>query len=92
MSDASRKAHEDLVSVYTAADEMEARMVQEVLARAGIESAINAEVTPGLFPAKVGDIAQQDILVLESAADEARRIIAELPGPAPIPPEDSTQG
>ena len=54
-------------------------MVQEVLASAGIESMINAEVPPSLFPMNLGNLARKDILVTESAAAEAARLLAELP-------------
>jgi hypothetical protein len=56
---------------------MEARMVQELLANAGIESTINAEVAPGLFPSSFGKLARHDILVLESDEAEARNVISD---------------
>jgi hypothetical protein len=70
-----------LVSVYTAENEMQARMLQELLRNNGIESTINAEFAPGIYPASSGDVAEQQILVIESAADEAKRILSELPDP-----------
>ncbi len=70
-------ARNELVKVYTAADEMEARMVQELLLNAGIESMLNARVAPGLFPSTWGDLARQDILVFAARAEEAKKIIAE---------------
>jgi hypothetical protein len=85
------RSQQKLVSVYSAANEMEARMMQEVLANAGIESAINAEFAPGIYPASLGQWARQEILVIESAAEEARRILSELPGPAPNPTDDPPQ-
>lgn len=81
MTTPNNPAQQKLVKVYTAANEMEARMVQEVLSDAGIQSAINAEFAPGIYPAMMGDLARQDILVLESAAPEAERILSELPEP-----------
>jgi Putative prokaryotic signal transducing protein len=79
-----------LVKVYSAANEMEARMLQEVLAHAGIKSTINAEFAPGIYPSMMGDWARQDILVIESAAAEAERILSELPGfEAPEEGEDT---
>ena len=74
-------SQQKLVRVFSTQDEMEARMVQEVLANAGIESMINSEVPPSLFPMNFGNLARQDILVLESAAAEAARILSELPVP-----------
>jgi hypothetical protein len=70
-------AKQELVKVYTAADEMEARMIQELLENAGIESMLNAKVAPGLFPSTWGDLARQDILVFAPRAEEARKIVAE---------------
>jgi hypothetical protein len=70
-------ARQELVKVYTAADEMEARMVQELLENAGIESMLNARVAPGLFPSTWGDLARQDILVFAAQAEEARKVLAE---------------
>ena len=79
MSAPKNPSQQKLVNVYPAATEMEARMVQEVLAAAGIESVINAELAPGIYPSTMGPWARQDILVLESAAAEASRILSELP-------------
>jgi hypothetical protein len=79
METSKDRSRQKLVRVYTASDEMQARMVQEVLANAGIESAINAEVAPGIYPFSSGPWARQDILVLESAASDAERILSELP-------------
>ena len=79
MAAPNNPSQQKLVVVYSTNDEMEARMVQEVLANAGIESMINAEVPPSLFPMNLGELARKDILVAESAAAEAARIISELP-------------
>ena len=73
------RAHQKLVTVYTASNEAEGRMVQEVLENAGIKSTINAEMAPGIYPLSLGPWAPQDIQVLESAAAEASRILSELP-------------
>ena len=75
-------SREKLVKVYSTANEMEARMVQELLAEAGIESMINSEVPPSLFPMNLGTLATKDIFVADSAAAEARRILSELPEPS----------
>ena len=77
MASAHKPSRQELVKVYTATDEMEARMVQELLENAGIESTLNAEVAPGLFPTRFGDLAKQDILVFAARAEDAKRIIAE---------------
>jgi putative signal transducing protein len=76
------RSKEKLVRIYSAANEMEARMIQEVLAGAGIESTIEAEFAPGIYPSTIGDWARQYILVLESSVAEAGRILSELQGSA----------
>ena len=77
MSEATDLARQKLVRVYSTHDELEARMVQDLLQNAGIESLITGEMLPSLYPSNVGDLAKRDILVLESEAEEANRIIAE---------------
>ncbi len=77
MAKATDLSRQKLVRVFSTHKELEARMVQELLRNAGIESLINAEVPPSLFPMNLGDLAKQDLLVLESDAPEAQRIIAE---------------
>ena len=72
-------AKQKLVSVYSAENEMEARMIQEVLHNAGIESTINAEFAPGIYPASTGDVARQEILVIESLVPQAEQVLSELP-------------
>ena len=78
-NDPMNRSQQKLVKVYTAYSEVEARMVQEVLSDAGIESVINADLAPGILSSM--SVARQDILVLESAAPEAERILSELPEP-----------
>ena len=85
------RSQQKLVAVYSAENEMEARMVQELLANAGIESIVNSEFAPGIYPATLGQWARQEILVIESAAEEAARILSDLPGPAPNPPEEPSK-
>ena len=77
MAKSADLSRQKLSQVFSTQDEMEARMIQELLHNAGIECVINAEVPPGLFPMKLGELAQQDVFVLESEAQEAQRIIAE---------------
>lgn len=77
MSKATDPARQKLVRVYSTHDELEALMVQDLLRSAGIESMITGEMLPSLYPTNMGDLAQRDILVLESEAEEANRIIAE---------------
>ena len=80
MSKSTDLARQKLVRVYSSHDEMEARMVQDLLRNAGIESMITGEMLPSLYPTNMGDLANRDILVLESEAGEANRIIAEQHG------------
>ena len=80
MAKSTDLSRQKLSHVYSTHDEMEARLIQELLHNAGIESVINAEVPPGLFPMNMGDLAKQDVFVLESDAKEAQRIIAEQHG------------
>ena len=87
MATAKDRSQQKLVKVYSAENEMEARMMQELLASAGIESVINAELAGGLFPLNIGGLAKQDILVCESDAEESSRIISELPENAGDPAE-----
>lgn len=77
MDDAGERVRQKAVSVFSTNDEMEARMVQELLRTYGIESAINSESAPGLFPVTFGKLANQQIMVLELEAERARQIIAE---------------
>ena len=69
-----------LVQVYSTHDELEARMVQDLLRNAGIESMITGENLPSLIPVNMGDLAQRDILVIESEAGKAAQIITEQTG------------
>ena len=88
-TDPNDRSKQKLVKVYSAASEMEARMVREVLDKAGIGSTINAEFAPGIYPSTMGDWARQDILVLESNVPEAQRIISELPELATLEEDDT---
>jgi len=77
MSKATDLTRQKLVRVYSSHDELEARMVQDLLRSAGIESLITGEMLPSIYPLNMGELAKRDILVLESEAEEANRIIAE---------------
>lgn len=65
------------VLVFSTQHEMEARMVQELLFEAGIESVIVSEMAPGLVPLNLGELATQQIYVLEPESERARQVIAE---------------
>ncbi|MBI3894903.1 MAG: DUF2007 domain-containing protein [Acidobacteria bacterium] len=77
MSKPTDLSRQKLTRVFSTDDELEARMIQELLRNAGIESIINAGFPPGIFPMKMGELAQQDIFVLESEASQAQQIISE---------------
>ena len=77
MAKATDFSEQKLVPVHSTHDELEARMVQDLLRNSGIESMITGEVLPSLIPVNMGDLAQRDILVIESDAGKAAQIIAE---------------
>ncbi len=78
MANPGNLSQQRLAPVYSTQDELEARMVQNLLRSAGIESMISGRLLPSHFPLKVGKLAKREILVLESEAEEASRLIAEL--------------
>ena len=76
------RTHQKLVTVYTAANSMEARMVQELLAQSGIESMLHGsigETLAGIYGMTSRGWSPREIQVLESDAKEATRILSELP-------------
>lgn len=77
MDAGSDRSREKLVAVYSTHNDLQARMVQDLLRDGGIESLITGEMLPTLYPSNVGDLAKREIMVLESEAQEAGRIIAE---------------
>ena len=70
-----------LSCVFSSNDAMEAQLVQGLLQAAGIESVLYSRAVPGIFPL-LGKI---DVLVSETKAGEALRIIAEI---EENPPQD----
>lgn len=83
------KIHEpdpsDLVPVFSARDEVEARLVQALLKAAGIQTGLRAQGSVVLW-------GPCEILVLESQAAEARRIVAEyLQAKPPVEPQPEPQ-
>ena len=75
--DAADLSRQRLLPVFSTHDELEARLVQGLLHASGIESVMNSEAPPSLFPLRMGRMGKLDILVLESQAEEASRIISE---------------
>ena len=63
-----------LSCVFSSNDAMEAQLVQGLLQAAGMESVLYSRAVPGIFPL-LGKI---DVLVSETKAGEALRIIAEI--------------
>ena len=84
MSKSEDRSKQKTVKVYTTQDEIQARMIQEMLDNAGIESLINSEVPSSLFPMSLGRLGRKEIYVLESDLAEATRILAELPDREPL--------
>ena len=78
MDEKTELSDQKVVKVYSTQDELEARMVQDLLRNAGIESMITGEALPSLYPVNMGDLGQRGIFVIESQEKEATRIIAEL--------------
>lgn len=75
--DRTELSRQKLTTIFSTQDEMEARVVQGLLQAAGIESMMNSELPPNLFPLQMGRIAILDIMVLESQAEEATQLIAQ---------------
>lgn len=63
-----------LSCVFSSNDAMEAQLVQGLLQAAGLESVLYSRAVPGIFPL-LGKI---DVLVSETKAGEALRVIAEI--------------
>lgn len=92
-ADLSRRElnRQKLVRVFSTQDEVEACMVQEILQKAGIESIVNAKISPSVYPFSLGPLANRDILVLESDVQEAERMIAELATDAELQNAEATE-
>jgi hypothetical protein len=67
---------EEWVRVFTAQDEMEARIVKSLLEDAGIAVWDKSDVIHSLKVYTVGPLAPEELLVFASRADDAREIIA----------------
>lgn len=74
---------EKLVRVFTAASELEASVVQGLLGSAGIESLLDSHAPTPVLPFALSKTGQIHVLVPESQAAEAERIIAEQEEQAP---------
>jgi len=73
-----------LVSVYSAENEIEGRLAQDLLREYGIESVLRRQVVSVVFPGA------SEILVLDSKENKARRIISEYQKSKSLP-EDGTE-
>ncbi len=76
-SDRTELSRQKLTAIFSTPDEMEARVVQGLLQAAGIESMMNSELPPHLFPLQMGRIAKLELLVLESQAKQATQLISQ---------------
>jgi hypothetical protein len=70
-------SHEAVVVAYTAESNTEAMVIRSLLQSAGIESPGSVSTDPFPIPENPEGPHNLEILVLESQADEARKIIAE---------------
>ncbi len=75
--DRTELSRQKLTAIFSTQDEMEARVVQGLLHAAGIESMMNSDLPPNLFPLQMGRIAILEILVLESQAELAGQLISQ---------------
>jgi Putative prokaryotic signal transducing protein len=70
-------SHEAVVVAYTAESNTEAMVIRSLLQSAGIESPGSVSTDPFPIPENPEGPHNLEILVLESQADEARKIITE---------------
>jgi len=75
--DRTELSRQKLTAIFSTQDEMEARVVQGLLQAAGIESMMNSDLPPHLFPLQMGRIAILELLVLESQAEQAVQLISQ---------------
>ncbi|MCH7978757.1 MAG: DUF2007 domain-containing protein [Acidobacteria bacterium] len=75
--DQTELSRQKVTAIFSTQDEMEARVVQSLLQAAGIESMMNSDLPPNLFPLQMGRIAKLEILVLESQAEQAVQLISQ---------------
>ena len=80
-NDRSHLKDSKLICIFSSNNEMEARLIQGLIQAAGIESVIGGQAMGGILRG----VDKIDVLVLESDAKEARRIIAEQ---QQIPPQE----
>lgn len=73
----------NLIPVYSAENEIEGRVLQDLLREAGMESLLRQQVVSTLFPAAC------EILVLASEEHKARRLIEEYQKSRSLPEEET---
>ena len=83
-TDATEPDLSKLVSVYSAENEIEGRLAQDLLRASGIESVLRRQVVSVVFPGAC------EILVLDLKEKSARRIMAEYQRSRSLP-EDETE-
>lgn len=83
---------EEMVPVFTAKDEVEARIVRGILQEAGIAVWEKADIVKLVHPVIVGPLAEEVLAVPASRVEEARRLIEEaLEAGEDIESEDDRQ-
>ncbi|MSO20412.1 MAG: DUF2007 domain-containing protein [Acidobacteria bacterium] len=85
------RAHQKPVTVFTAQNELEAGMIQQLLSSCGIECVVRGRVAAGLYPYFVGDLGKREILVLEDDVEDARDLLSEWNSSRDEPVEDDGQ-
>ena len=66
---------QDTVTVHIAENPLQAELLREILESNGIMSTLVGEVPSSVFPFTVDGLARVRVIVLQSAADEATKII-----------------
>lgn len=83
---------ENTVTVHVADTPLQAEILREILEVNGIVCALVGEVPSSVFPFTVDGLAKVRIVVLESVADEAQKIIQEAMATAETAETDSPMG
>jgi hypothetical protein len=70
-----KNEHESLVKVYTAHGELEAQVIRGLLESSGIRSLMQGNAAQSMQPFVMDGMGEIKIMVTETQADEARKII-----------------
>jgi hypothetical protein len=71
----SNTKNDKLVEVYKARTEMEAQVIRGLLESFGINSVLRSNSAPSVHMFTMDGLAEVKVMVLQSRADEARRLI-----------------